>query len=125
VGWSDTARLIDRVTLIRSYHDFWASRADRDLRYRDVMENPARVLTELASRCDCNLAPDTILEIAQTLADLKATPSPGAAHDMTTLMHAGHRTDGRPDRFRQSLDPAVAAEIVRLHGHWLERLEYE
>lgn len=47
-----------------------------------------------------------------------------AMYNEKNLFHKGHITDGRYGAWKDSLDPALAAEIAKTYAQWFEKYGY-
>jgi hypothetical protein len=107
------------VASARACDEFWSPRADLIVRYDDIVWNPSVVLSNIAATLRVNFSAGDGVIVTKSLMDMKSPAGGNGPYDRGTLLHARHRFDGRPGRWRETLDSTVARTITEVHRDWL------
>jgi hypothetical protein len=125
MGWAEAGGdLASFAMSARVCDEFWAPKAHLDISYDDIVGQAASVVSSVASALNIRVAGDQVDDILTVLSKMEPSPSIDGPYDKTTLLHVRHKFDGRPGRWRDTLETAVAERIVADHGDWLSTRGY-
>jgi hypothetical protein len=124
--WAETDdQLLNSIRQVRRQHEFWAARSVYDVAYEEIVSSPGPVASRIAHLLEVTLTAEKIDELVAELSGLAADPARmSERHDMTNLMHADHRIDGRPGSWQERLSPALGEAIAASHRDWLAKFGY-
>jgi hypothetical protein len=100
-------------------HAWWAERSALELPYEQIVGSPISALEALAGPLGVTVAEHGLRDVAHALDTMRDPTS--ESYDKTTLLHPGHRTDGRIGRWRFDLPATILDHIMAKHGDWLLR----
>jgi hypothetical protein len=104
----------------------WCRAATFTARYEDMMVDQLSVASAL--RGHLGLDPEGTEECVERLNELtppaRESGTPTTSYAADTLLHPGHRTDGRVGSWRGALDPDLVSAIDREFGWWLAARGY-
>jgi hypothetical protein len=118
MGWCSIDNIVGLVGSIRRDHEYWIKIASVNLSYEDILSNSERCLTDLSKAIKIEAH---IPSITQKISNLAV---PDTYDKKETLLHPGHRQDGRSGRWRDQLPEAIAVQIELENRDWLERFGY-
>lgn len=118
MGWaSDVGSIVQFARTAVACHSFWAERAELDVSYEDIVNEPGKTIHGIASRLNIEIDDE---RLDQIVSELSAAEGPReGSYDPVTLMHPNHRNDGRPQRWRNTLSEPVRAAIEAEYKNWL------
>lgn len=118
MGWHhSTEKLLEVALAARYCDDYWSARAQLVAPYERIVAEPAALLSQLAATLGSPLSQNEIDRIASALSGMREPDA--TTYDRTTLLHPGHRNDGRPGRWRDELEPDIVAGIEEQSRDWL------
>lgn len=124
MGWANgAAELLQAVTHARRCHDYWAPRSHLDLPYESLLNTPLKALDDVGKVLGARLSQAETVELGNRLSAMEG-PAAGGTYDPKTLLHPGHRQDGRAGRWLDELEPQLVEAINAEHGDWLQRHGY-
>lgn len=115
-------------------HEDWMQVADYALKYEDMLEDKERIIRAMIdalhhkgiiayTSSDHETLPAAIIDELDTL-KYESEGDRNAMYNEKNLFHKGHITDGRYGAWKDSLDPALAAEIAKTYAEWFEKYGY-
>lgn len=99
-------------------HRHWSSVADLVVRYETLLDDRAVMLERLARVLGAANIDVEALGAALDRLDGAPAEGPAGAYDPVSLLHPGHRTDGRHGSWIGALDPVLVRRIEREHRDW-------
>lgn len=122
MGWApEPTAMMEVASAARAAHDFWAPRSKLDLNYGDIISRPVRCVKSIAAALDTATDDAEAQSIVDAIARLASSRAKDEGHDQVSLLHHGHRIDGRAGRWIGKLDIEVARAIEEANKDWLTR----
>ena len=102
-------------------HFFWASRAQMDLRYEDLLAGDTfAVIRSIAAVVELSPTSEQLRSVVERLGAIKE-PCNTPSYDKKTLLHPKHRFDGS---WTDGLEAAMIGKIEGCFRDWLQRHQY-
>jgi hypothetical protein len=118
MGWCKEENIVGLIGNIRRDHEYWSPISKVNFNYKDIISDPERCLIELSGAIQIKT------DIRSTLKKIMDLAVPDTYDKEGTLLHPGHRQDGRPGRWREQLPEDLANQIEMENRDWLVRFGY-
>jgi hypothetical protein len=116
---------LEMTRFVFEQYERWAELARFDMRYEDMLIDPAKMVGRVADAIGLAVGAGEITTIADEVELSKTTiRADSRGFDPKSLLHAGHITNGRPGSWTNEVSGELARQIVATFGSWMRAHGY-